>query len=263
MIEAPDGIRLHDVRLGHGADWVIAPGVGNEADFAPLAAGRTVVFFDVRNRGRSDPVPSTGQVGLPVEVDDIDVVRRRHGLDRVDVVGWSYLGLVAALYAARYPAHVRRLVLVCPLPLRAYPPPPPSADVVAQLADLATQRLDPAAYTRAWRRITIPPPIFTRLQVDPSRWPNEHPDHMLVAMQRVIATLPPDYDFTPEIGSVTSPTLVVAGEADTMAPLPAAHEWTTTVPNATLLPLPHVGHYPQVEAPDEFFPAVDAFLRSD
>jgi hypothetical protein len=43
--------------------------VVNEADFSQLAQRRTVVFFDIRNRGRSDPVPADGKVGFPVEVE--------------------------------------------------------------------------------------------------------------------------------------------------------------------------------------------------
>lgn len=124
LITAPDRIRLHYVKIGTAPKVLIAPGVGNEADFEALTRRRTVIFFDIRNRGRSDPVPIDGKVGFPVEVDDLDVVRRHFDLDKVDVIGWSYVGLVAALYAARYPQHVDRLVMACPAPLREQPPPP-------------------------------------------------------------------------------------------------------------------------------------------
>ena len=53
-------------RIGTAPEVLVAPGVGNEADFGPLARRRTAVFFDVRNRGRSDPVPDDGKVGFPV-----------------------------------------------------------------------------------------------------------------------------------------------------------------------------------------------------
>src|SRR5262245_24712562 len=102
FVTAPDGVRLHYATVGTAPEVLLAPGVGNEADFAPMARRRTVVFFDIRNRGRSDPVPADGEVGFPVEVDDVDAVRRHFGRETVDVVGWSYVGLVAALYAAPY-----------------------------------------------------------------------------------------------------------------------------------------------------------------
>lgn len=268
MVVAPDGVRLHCVQLGTGRDWLVAPGVGNEADFAPLATDRRVVFFDLRNRGRSDPVPETGEVGVPIEVDDIDTVRRHLDIATIDLVGWSYVGLVAALYAARYPQHVRRLVLVCPLPLRtSTPPPAPSPEVLERIVTLAQQDLDPAERARAWRRITVPtrmgdPTAFERLRGDPSAWPNEWPDHLMAAMQRVVGSLGPDFDFRDEASRIAARTLVVAGEADVMPPVEAAREWAGTIPDAQLVVLPGVGHYPHVEAPEAFFAAVDAFLKA-
>ena len=51
-------------RVSTNASTAVTTGVGNEADFEPLARRRTVVFFDIRNRGRSDPVPTDGKVGF-------------------------------------------------------------------------------------------------------------------------------------------------------------------------------------------------------
>jgi pimeloyl-ACP methyl ester carboxylesterase len=271
FVRAPDGIRLHYVRIGTDPRVLIAPGVGNEADFAPLARRRTVVFFDIRNRGRSDPVPPDGEVGFPVEVDDIDTVRRHLGLERVDVIGWSYVGLVGALHAARYPRHVDRLVMVCPAPLREAPLPPPTeaegaaAERIAELRERGIDRTDPVAFARAWRRMTAPlrmgdPAAFERLRGDPAEWPNEWPDHLIEAMARVMGTQPRGFDHRDEARRITAPTLVVAGEVDRLPSLAAATEWARAIPAAQLVVLPRVGHYPQVEAPDDLFEAVDRFL---
>jgi pimeloyl-ACP methyl ester carboxylesterase len=117
FVPAADGVRLYFETHGQGDDHLVIPGAALvQDDLAPLAAGRTVVFFDTRNRGRSDPVPHDGNVGVPTEVDDIDTIRRHLGLERINLLGWSYVGLVAALYAARYSNHAERLVMVCPVP---------------------------------------------------------------------------------------------------------------------------------------------------
>lgn len=274
FITAPDGIRLHYVKIGTASKVILAPGVVNEADFAPLARRHTVVFFDVRNRGRSDPVPTDGKVGVPIEVDDLDAVRRHFNLDRVDVAGWSYVGLVAALYAARYPQHVDRLVMVCPAPLREQPPPPTTdaeriaMERVTELRGLGLDRADPVAFARALRRLTAPvrmgdPAAFDKLRSDPSEWPNEWPDHMMAAMARVMGTHPRGFDYTDEARSITAPTLIVAGELDRFPSLDAIGDWTTAIAAARLVVLPRVGHYPQAEAPDSLFDALDTFLAPD
>jgi len=122
FVRANDGARLCYCAKGSGPEWLIVPGIGGDFDFDRLADDRSVVFFDIRNRGRSDAVPDADQVGFPVEIDDLETVREHSGMSRVSVLGWSYVGVVAALYAARYPAGIERLVMSCPGPARHYPP---------------------------------------------------------------------------------------------------------------------------------------------
>ena len=121
-VTAPDGVRLHYVKVGAGRRWLLVPGVGNEADFGPLARRHTVVFFDLRNRGGRRRAEPGERSSYQVEVDDVDTVRRHFGLDQVDLFGWSYVGLVVARCTDRRPAQVERLVLACPVPLREGPP---------------------------------------------------------------------------------------------------------------------------------------------
>jgi pimeloyl-ACP methyl ester carboxylesterase len=59
-----------------------------------IAPGRMLVFDDVRNRGRSDTVidPSKLARGIHKDVDDLDAVRLHFGLDRLNLIGHSYIG---------------------------------------------------------------------------------------------------------------------------------------------------------------------------
>jgi len=56
--------------------------------------------------------------------------------------------------------------------------------------------------------------------------------------------------------------LVLHGSQDPI-PVSAAKEWAAAFPNARLLLLEGVGHFPYVEAPGAFFPAVDVFLAGE
>ncbi len=77
--------------------------------FARALSGRTVVSFDAPGSGRSRTpvlplsVPALARVAASV----LDAA----GLDRADVLGFSYGGAVAQQLAARSPKRVRRLVL--------------------------------------------------------------------------------------------------------------------------------------------------------
>src|SRR5262249_30435492 len=108
-----DGVRLYFRVRGSGPDLVLIPnGVYLFDDFVPLAPGRTLVFYDVRSRGRSELVddPATRERGILNDVDDLDDVRRHFGAGTVDVLGHSYVGVTVALYAKTYPERVRRVV---------------------------------------------------------------------------------------------------------------------------------------------------------
>ena len=157
FVTASDGVHLFLRLTGDGERSLVVPGIGAEMDFGRLCAMRRVAFFDIRNRGRSDPVPVEGSVGIPVEIDDIDAVRTHVGFATASILGWSYAGLIAALYASRYPQNVERLVLVCPAPPSASlqpSPADPDPALVQRLHELAETRLattDPVAFARAWR----------------------------------------------------------------------------------------------------------------
>lgn len=270
FVMAPDGVRLSVRLVGEGQQTVVVSGTGNEADFLRLARGRRVAFYDVRNRGRSDRVDEEGRVGIPAEVDDVDVVRSDVGFAQTNLFGWSYVGLILALYAASYGEHVERLVMVCPAsPSRALEPEPSGLDdaVVERLMALAGTDLaqsDPVRFAREWRQIVTPsrirdPSAFAMFEADRSIWPNEWPDHMMNALARVASSHPVDFDYLPQARLIAASTLVIHGEDDPI-PIEASRAWASSIPDARLLVLPQVGHFPQVESPEALFAAVETFL---
>jgi pimeloyl-ACP methyl ester carboxylesterase len=56
-----------------------------------FADGRTLMFCDPRNRGRSNAIsdPSKLERGIHHDVDDLEAVRRHYGLSHVDLIGHS------------------------------------------------------------------------------------------------------------------------------------------------------------------------------
>jgi proline iminopeptidase len=128
FITAGDGVRLFYRKDGDGSPSLVVPnGLVYANDFSRLSAHRTVLFYDVRNRGRSDEVidPTVLQKGIHNDVEDLEEVRRAFELTSLNLLGHSYMGLMVALYAAKYPAHVHRVVQIGPSPPSAakqYPP---------------------------------------------------------------------------------------------------------------------------------------------
>ncbi len=80
-----DGVRLYFQKIGRGAEVVVIPnGLCFRDDFRHLGDWRTLIFYDVRNRGRSDTVTEPAKLarGIQQDVDDLDVVRRHFGIEQ-------------------------------------------------------------------------------------------------------------------------------------------------------------------------------------
>lgn len=101
------------------------PGVDSQftfRGFKGLASGsRRVVAYYQRGVGRT-PMPASGTtLNVDYSVDafvaDLEAIRVRVGVARIDLVGHSFGALVASAYAAVHPKRVRSLVLVSGLPL--------------------------------------------------------------------------------------------------------------------------------------------------
>src|SRR6184192_4565858 len=80
--------------------------------------GRTLLYYDQRGGGRS-PVPRDVPVGWREHVADLETLRDHWAIDRVTLLGYSWGGLLAVLYALEHPDRVGRLALVAPAPLTA------------------------------------------------------------------------------------------------------------------------------------------------
>jgi pimeloyl-ACP methyl ester carboxylesterase len=109
-----DGLRLHYKKVGCGPAVLIPNGLYLFDDFNQRADQRTLIFYDLRNRGLSDTVTDRRklELGLLNDVHDLDTVRRHFDLCDVDLLGHSYMGPMIVLYAMNYGQYVRRLILI-------------------------------------------------------------------------------------------------------------------------------------------------------
>jgi pimeloyl-ACP methyl ester carboxylesterase len=280
-VPTPDGVRLYVRVLGNGPDTVVIGSVAYLAqDLVPLESGRTLIFYDPRSRGGSDAVLDSTRLGMEYEVDDIEAIRAHFQIDRFSLIGWSYLGAVVALYAAKHPEHVQAVVQIGPMAPRALTfrtaqrvvSTPDSADLafLAQLRQAGVPASDPVRYCREYVLRQMLRPMMgrrhaaTMIRADPCMYWNEWPDQVFATIRRFISQVSgEDWDYSSDARLVRAPVLVIHGTADPNAPIEGGRDWVTLLPNARLLELPEIGHGPWVEAPSEFFSAVDAFLRAN
>ena len=275
-----DGVRLFFVTRGDGPQKVLIPnGMHLLDDFEPLVPGRTLIFYDVRNRGRSDRVQDGGELlgGIPHDALDLEAVRRHFGLDKAQLIGHSYMGLMVILYAMKYPARVDRIVQIGPMepePGKAYPAHLTGADatlgaVMAELGQLQKEResTDPEEFCRkAWRVLcriyVVDPKDAHRTNWGRCDLPNER--SFMKYWNEVVLPSIRTLDFRGEaLVGVEVPVLTIHGRKDRSAPYGGGREWALRLPNARLVTVENAGHAPWIEAPETVFAAIRGFLGGE
>ncbi len=277
-LTTPGGIRLFFQVVGTGPNAILFPnGIYLLDDFRHLAAGRTLIFYDVRNRGRSDAVNDGAKrkAGLHNDVEDLEAVRRHFGINKIDLVGHSYIGLTIILYATRYAARVNRVVQLSPIephPGKQYPAHLKFSDEVmrdtfGELAQLQKERSseDPQELCQKFwsvlRAIYVTDPAnAAKINWGRCDLPNER--GFLKYWSEDIFPSIQGLNLTPEqLGNVSAPVLTIHGTKDRSAAYGGAREWAMLLPNARLVTIEGVGHAPWIEAPEEVLGAISTFLN--
>jgi len=276
-VTSSDGVRLFYRKFGSGPNAVIIPNAVHMVDsFKHLTADCTLIFFDLRNRGASDPVGDISRLnrGVHHDVDDIDTIRQHFGIDRVNLIGHSYVGLTVILYAMKYPDHVRRIVQIGPVQRHAatqYPAHLTGAD--ATLADFMSQlaklQMEPPpedsrqSCRKFWELVRMlyvaNPADAAKIHWSPCDFPNE-----VGFMKHWIENLLPSIqalDLTPDdLSKVEAPVLTIHGTRDRQAPYGSGREWSMILPDARLLTVENAAHVPWIEAPELVFGSIETFL---
>src|SRR5262249_3349397 len=120
------GGALFALWLGEGAPVVVLHGgPGAAHDYlrpqldALAAPGRRPLYYYQRGCGRSPVAAGAAFPGWREHVADLEAVRAWLGRERLDVVGYSWGGLLALLWALEHPERVERLGLIAPAPVSA------------------------------------------------------------------------------------------------------------------------------------------------
>jgi proline iminopeptidase len=269
-----NGTTLHAEVMGEGEPCLVlhgGPGTDSSGlvrTLGPLAGplGLRMVFYDHRGHGRSawGPVERCTQDQL---VADANGVRVALGLEQVHVLGISWGGFLALMYAARHPGAVQTLAVVGAAASRAF---------MARAEANARRRATPeqwAAYRALWDGSLADDGAFARAFAtirplyfhDPAlavaaNAARADTRYRLAVRRFVIEHEYRRYDCRPELGRIRCPTLVMVGRHDWICPVDQAEEIHRLVPGSELAVFEQSGHSPQVEERGAFVARLRTFL---
>ena len=238
-----------------------------------LAEQHRVVFYDQRGGGRSRPDDDREPIGWRDQVADVARVIAELEIGPLSLVGYSWGGLLAMLYAMEAKAE-----RVSPMPERLALIDPAPADrtfreeferefaqrqagpVVAGLRDelqaSGLRERDPEAYRHRAFELSV-----AGYFADPRRARDLTPFRVTGRVQQSIWASLGDYDVLPGLRELHLPAFVVHGRQD---PIPLASSQAVARALGTgCVVLEDCGHVPYVEQPAALFPPLLAFLKGD
>lgn len=233
----------------------------------PLATDLQLVFSDLPGNGRSERFPLTG--GMELWANAIEQLRVSLGADRMVLLGHSFGGYVAQEYALRHGDRLDGLVLCCTAPAFDY-----GEAAKASLQARATPEqlavwqaaahappTDDQALRRRWT--TLLPLYFAKYSPQIGAAMDAHTRYSAAAFAFAMLECLPGWSAVERLRRLRTPTLVVSGRRDLIAPIEhAGNRLQAGIDGARHLILEHSGHFPFVEEQPAFLTGLRSWLGS-
>jgi len=294
LVEAE--IELAHFAAGEGRNVLIIHGGPGEpftqpmSGLEPLTSNFRFHYYDQRGCGESTrPIdrfesPNVYEnmmtldrsLGLGAQIADIERIRQILGDDKLILIGHSWGGFLASLYAAEFPEHIEALILISPANTLVMPQPDADSDLFASVrARLPEDQLtEYDAFIKDYFDFNK---LFTRTDAELIAMDAKFGEYYLS-----VADIPADeqveqgepggwmtwgmyismgqrHDYRPALKNVTAPVLVIHG-ADDLQSESASRLYEKAFPNAEFAVIKNAGHFSFEEQPEEFAAIVKKFL---
>lgn len=261
-----NGAELYYETVGSGpAVLMMHGGLGLSHDyfrpyFDQLSQTHTVVYYDHFGNGRSARPEDYAEMSFDRLASDAAGLMDQLGHDRFTLIGHSYGGFIAQVFAGQYADRLDGLVLMNTVPAFDYAPALSGTEDQMQAlgrlfgepmrddADMqATWGLVVQMYFHQWDD-AVGADLDARTVYNHGAWNAAGP---MLGGFNMLETLP----------GVQTPTLVLSGAHDGITPPgPGAERIAGLMPNAELTVFEASAHYPFIEEQDAFFQRLTAWL---
>ena len=289
---APD-VQLHHFSEGAGKNVLVIHGGPGYPFSEPMSGLEALTdeyrfhYYDQRGCGQSTRPIDTFEsknyyentqrlesaLGLSAQIADIERIRRILGEEKLTLLGHSFGGFLASLYAAEFPEHVNGLILIAPADVLVMPQDGDDlfASVRARLPE--DMRAEYDAYMDEYFNFKN---LFTKSEADLVALQEQFGDYYQAAME----SSPPEqgqaggwmvwamymsmgrrHDYRDALQDVTAPVLVIHG-ADDLQSEDASRIYAQAFPNAQFEVIESAGHFAFEEQPQAFVQVVGRFLES-
>lgn len=223
-----------------------------------LSEHNMLIRLDFLDQGQSDKMSEPYTQDLQVDV--MYHLVKELKLDLINIVGISYGGEIALLFAKTYPNLVRRMVLFNTTPYTS----PWLKEIGYQWNSIGKTR-DAKTYYQATIPVIYSPSYYEK-RLD---WMKKREAFLLPifgnpvfldAMERLTNSAE-SFDIRKDIDNITCPTLLIAADEDYLTPINNQKELHQLMKQSELVILPGVGHASMYEKPLLFTTLVIGFIN--
>jgi len=244
--------------------------------FLNFAKNHKVIFYDQRGNGKSlmENIDSSNFT-VELMVEDLEELRKQFGLDKLNIIGHSWGGLLAMYYAVEYPDNVNRLILVDAAPvntellIKCYEKQitmfdPGDWDYVQKLwsSDEYTAG-NPEVHNEALR--ISEGTIFSNKDVIDDYMKaaafNEVTAKNAVALNELATNMKLNIHVLDRLSNIICPTLIINGKDDFIVE-EAPKLANRLIANSKLVFIEGAGHYPYIENKEDFFREINYFINN-
>ena len=243
--------------------------------FLDFAKSNKVIFYDQRGNGKSilERIDST-TFTVELMVEDLEGLRKEFGIDKLNIIGHSWGGLLAMYYSVKYPNNIKRLILVDAAPvntdllIKCYKQQismfkPEEWEYVQKLWNSEDYLAGkPEVHNEAMR--ISEGIVFSNKDVIDDYMKaaafNETTAKNAVALNDLATQMKLNIHVQDKLSNINCPTLIINGKDDFIveeAPRLTNH----LIHNSELVFIEGAGHYPYIEKKVAFFNELNRFIK--
>lgn len=269
-----NGVNIFTKIMGAGKPLVFlhgGPG-GEHRFFLPhaeeLVKEFQLIFYDQNGCGQSGLLEDPGSYTMQREIETLEELRKKLGIEKLNLIGESWGSMLALLYATQHPGHVDRILLTAAvgatvegfnefereLNSRL------SEEDQRNLQDILEQMKTGAAQVDQLFNIINPYYVHSSEALERKTKTKSNPE-VNAAVGKDISS---HYDLRETLSLISHiPVKIVQGERDLITPQKLDELLIQYIPHAELTVLERCGHWTIVEQPDAFNEAVREFFHDN
>lgn len=292
-----EGIRLHYFADGQGRPVLFVHGGPGAPATEPLdglhllADRYQFLYYDQRGCGAStrpiDRFASSNMwenmqkldktLGLGTQIADIERIRRIIGEEKLILIGHSWGGFMASLYAAEFPEHVEALILSAPANMLVMPQPEADSDLFTSVRDSLPegQRPEFEAFMKEYFDFGM---LFQKSDADLVAMNERFGEYYIQVVEvgdiessseqgqsggwmvwGMYMSMGQRHDYRGTLKTVDAPVLVIHG-ADDLQSEAASRQYADLFPNAEFVVIQDASHFSFNQQPEQFAQIVGEFL---